>query len=331
MDTKRIEMIQREVNLGLNEILAKPDFLSICAADQRYYFGRRRREVLNKKLPMALIHEATATVLYDKNGKLPVGSKVVLVPLIEENQADGLKANYNPQNPFMSSGVDGFMRDFVATAYSGVIPVAGDYSVVYVFCEMISVVFNALEAFEKSRVTKNETVGVWGDGSMSYVVSLVLRCLYPDMKILVFGKTQRKMQRFSFVNKTYNIDKVPQNLHIDHCFECVGEKNSEAAIKQILKMIAPQGCVSLLGVSEEAVVINTRTVLDKGLKLIGSSRSDAKDMKKAMELIQSSDVCRKYLEILISEKIKVKNEKDMVHAFEQSSLNDFKTVIKWEI
>jgi ribitol-5-phosphate 2-dehydrogenase len=332
MDAKRIEMIQREVSFNNeDEILVKPDFMSICAADKRYFFGKRHLEILSSKLPLALIHEATATVLYDKSGKLPTDSKVVLMPLIDEGQNSGIKTNYNPENQFMSSDIDGFMRDFIAVPHNRVIHVPDNYSAIYVFSEMVSVVINMLDAFEKSRVTAVQTVGVWGDGSMGYVVSLVLRCLYPNIKIIVFGKNLRKLQRFSFVNKTYNINEVPPSLNVDHCFECVGGKSSEAAVEQILNVINPQGCVSLLGVSEEAVSVSTRIVLEKGLKLIGNNRSDSEDFRKAVALIRDNEICKKYLEILISERIAVKNERDMAYAFEQSSINDFKTVIKWEV
>ena len=331
MDTKRIEMIQREVEFGDGMVLTKPDYLSICAADQRYYFGRRKREILTKKLPMALIHEATAKVLNDSNGKLKSGSKVVLVPLAERIQNSSIKGNYNPDNPYMSSGVDGFIRDYAALPPGMTIPVEENYSPIYVFSEIVSVALNALEAFENTRITDAKTVGVWGDGSLGYVTALTLRCLYPDIKLFVFGKTPRKLQRFSFADQAFIIDDVPRSFRADHCFECVGDRNSEDAIEQMLDIISPQGCVSLLGVSEEAVAIRTRTVLEKGLKLIGNNRSDANDMRRAAALISGNNVCRKYLTMLISEVVEVKSERDIAYAFEQSSLNDFKTVIKWEL
>ncbi|MBE6813965.1 MAG: ribitol-5-phosphate dehydrogenase [Ruminococcaceae bacterium] len=331
MDAKRIEMVQRELKFNENDLILKPDYLSICAADQRYYFGNRPPEILSEKLPMALIHEATATVLYDGKGELSRGSKVVIVPLIENESTEKIKANYNPENKFSSSGVDGFMQDLISVPHSRVIPIEKDYSVEYVFTELVSVVVNAIEAFEKAKVRDVETIGVWGDGNMGVVVSLVLRCLYPNAKIFVLGKSFRKLQHFPFVDGVYLIDKLPINFTVDHCFECVGGKNSDIAIQQILNVIEPQGCVSLLGVSENPVAISTRTVLDKGLILIGNSRSTVADMQKAVKLISENSVCRKYLRMLISETITIKKETDMMHAFEQSILNDFKTVMKWEV
>ncbi len=331
MDMKRIEMVQREIFFNADDIIVRPDYLSICAADQRYYFGQRSRKVLDEKLPMALIHEATATVMYDPSGCFPKGSSVVLIPLIEEAFANGIKANYNPQNRFSSSGSDGFMRDMISIPRNRVIPIDRNDSKTFVFSELISVVINALDTFEKNRIINTDKIGVWGDGNMGFIVSLVLHCLYPDAEIYVFGKSMRKLQHFSFVKKTFVIDRIPEDITVNHCFECVGGKNSEQAIEQMIDIISPQGCINLLGVSENPVSVNTRFVLEKGLILIGSSRSNSDDMKKAVKLISENAVCRKYLKMLISEIIVVHDENDMIHAFEQSTLNDFKTVMKWEV
>ena len=55
---------------------------------------------------------------------------------------------------------------------------------------------------------------------------------------------------------------------VDHAFECAGGEGSVAAIEQIIDRIN-RGTVSLLGVSENNVPINTRMVLEKGLRLFG--------------------------------------------------------------
>lgn len=331
MDTKRIERIQREVKFRSGDVLVQPDYLSICAADQRYYFGRRDREILNRKLPMALIHEATATVMYDYDNRLPHGSKVVLIPLIVNETERRIKANYNAHNRFMSSDTDGFMRDILSLPASSVVPIQSEYSVVFAFSELVSVAINALDTFERVRLSDADTFGIWGDGNLGYIVALTIRHFYPHAKIYVFGKNPRKLQHFSFADGTCFSDSLPAGLELSHCFECVGGKNSGAVLAQMVKMISPQGCINLLGVSDDPIPASTRTILEKGLILTGNSRSNSEDMWKAVALIQENSVYRKYLGMLISDILTVKNENDMIHAFEQSSLNDFKTVMKWEV
>jgi ribitol-5-phosphate 2-dehydrogenase len=331
IDAKRIEMVQRQVAFGPGSVLIRPEYMAICAADQRYYLGRRKKEILSQKLPMALIHEATGTVLHDFTGRLPAGAKAVLIPLDPEAGPAHIKGNYRQGSAFASSGADGFMQDIVALPHERLIPIAGHYSVISVFTEILSVAIGAVSAFETACVTPRQSFGVWGDGSMGYTMSLVLKCLYPGAGIYVFGKTARKLRKFSFATETFYIDQAPADLEISHGFECVGNAGSEAAIEQITALTAPQGCISLLGVSEEPVPVNTRRILEKGLRLIGNSRSDASDFQQAAALIHGNELCRRYLHMLISEVIEVKTESHIARAFDQDVLNDFKTVIQWSL
>ncbi len=331
MDAKRIELVQREVAFSRGDVLIRPEHLAICAADQRYYLGRRRKEILAKKLPMALIHEATGTVLHDTLGRFAPGAKVVLIPLMPGDGSEAVKGNYRETSRFASSGEDGFMRDIIALRPERLIPVPGDYSPIYVFSELLSVAAGAVSEFEKARRTGLSSFGVWGDGSMGFMMSLALRCLYPGAKIYVFGKSARKLGKFSFATKVFSVDRIPPGFRVDHGFECVGGANSGGAIAQMIETVSPQGVLCLLGVSEEAVPLDTRRVLDKGLLLLGNSRSDAEDFQRAVGLISECETCRKYLHLLISQTVDIRSESDIPYAFDQDVLNDFKTVMKWSI
>ena len=77
---KRIEASFTDITLKENNVLVRPTYLSICHADQRYYQGKREGDILRKKLPMALIHEAVGRVMYDPKGELQAGESVILIP-----------------------------------------------------------------------------------------------------------------------------------------------------------------------------------------------------------------------------------------------------------
>ena len=51
-----------------NHILIRPNYMTVCHADQRCYQGKRDPKILNKKLPMAMIHESCGTVISDLTG-----------------------------------------------------------------------------------------------------------------------------------------------------------------------------------------------------------------------------------------------------------------------
>ena len=319
-----------DLKMDDENIIVRPTYLSICAADQRYYTGSRGRVIMKQKLPMALIHESVGEVVYDPKGEYKVGTNVVMIRNTPMEKDDIIKENYLRSSQFRASGFDGFMQNVVSMRRDLIIPFKMEPRVA-VLLELTSVVMNAVENFKKISNERKNVIGIWGNGNLGFISALVLKKTYPDTKIIVFGVEEHKMAYFSFVDDTYLINNIPSDLKVDHAFECVGGRGSEAAINQIIDYIQPQGTISLMGVSETPVGINTRMVLEKGLTLLGNSRSNYDDFKKSVELMETyPDVCE-YLSTIISEEVVVQSIKDMHKAFEDDLNNDFKTVMKWDI
>lgn len=85
----------------------------------------------------------------------------------------------------------------------------------------------------------------------------------------------------------------------------MGGRGSQSAINQMIDYISPEGSIALLGVSEFPVEVNTRLVLEKGLTLIGSSRSGSKDFQDVVDLyIQYPDIVDK-LALLKGQELKL--------------------------
>ncbi len=329
--TRRIEIAERELNLDQDKIVVHPEYLSICAADQRYFWGRRKKEVLKKKLPMALIHEGIGKVLYDPNMELKAGTPVVILPNIPDKNSElDVKENYRSGSRFCSSTAEGFMQDVLAVPRERVI-VLPSSDKIYVMAELLSVSYNAIKSMKRVDDTADINIGIWGDGNVAYATAVVLRNMYSNANIYVFGKHGKKMQYFSFVTGTYYSDEKPDELIMDQCYECVGGTGSEDVIEQMIQSIKPQGEIALMGVSEEPVRINTRMVLEKGLSLIGHSRSGREDFEDSIELLRTDNNANVRMHNILSKTIKVKNVVDICEAFEEDSMNDFKTVMKWEV
>lgn len=326
--TKKIEVFQRELDISENMPVIKPDYLSICAADQRYYFGKRPKEILKKKLPMALIHEGIGTVVYDKTGAFKEGTKVVMIPNVPGSDTE-IKENYALDSKFMSSSKDGFMQDFLQLPSDRLIELPND-NMVYVLSELMSVTFNAIDTMGDIFGGK-KNIGIWGDGKVGYATAIILHCLYPQAKIYVFGIHRKKLQYFSFADYCFETDEIPDNLQFDICFECVGGMGSADAIEQIITYIKPQGHIALLGVSEQFILMNTRMILEKGINFVGCSRSGKNDFENAVKLLAQSSHARAYMENIISEVINVESISDIHTAFESDCINDFKTVLKWMV
>ena len=94
-----------------DKVIVRPTYLSICNADQRYYQGTRSKEVLAKKLPMALIHEGIGRVVSDNAGAFRPGDIVVMLPNAPTEQDEFIAENYLRSSRFCGSGFDGFMQE----------------------------------------------------------------------------------------------------------------------------------------------------------------------------------------------------------------------------
>ena len=125
--------------------------------------------------------------------------------------------------------------------------------------------------------------------------------------------------------------QIPDGLTFDHAFECVGNAASGNAINQIIDYIKPEGTISILGVSENPVPINTRMVLEKGLRIFGSSRSSSEDFKGTIELYRKNRDIQEYFERLICDVIPVRTIADMNSAFDSDIRKPGgKTIMIWE-
>lgn len=327
------EPVVLEMPMFPNRVIVRPTHLSICNADQRYYQGRRSAEVLAKKLPMALIHEGIGTVVEDASGVYAPGTSVVMLPNSPREKDNFIAENYLRSSDFCGSGFDGFMQEYVALPPTRVVPLpAGVNKNIAAFTELVSVAVHAVTRYEGVAHGRREVVGIWGDGNLGFIVALVLRMLHPATRLVVFGRNAGKLADFTFVDETcltYDTSRAPL---VDHAFECCGGDGSAAAIDQIIDQIKPEGTVSLLGVSENPVPVNTRMVLEKGLRLFGSSRSGRNDFQRTVQMYYDHPVVLDYLTALVGTVLPVGSTRDMAQAFEADIRKPMgKTVMLWDV
>ncbi len=314
----------------LDGVIVRPTYLSICQADQRYYQGSRPAEVLEAKLPMALIHEGIGEVVHDPSGELKSGDNVVIIPNTP-TQDDVCRANYSYKSKFRGSGFDGFTSDLIKLESDRVVKIPNDFNpYVSSFIELITVAYQGISKFSEIAVTPKDVLGVWGDGNLGFITALLLKVNYPDSRIIVFGKHLENLNLFSFVDETCQIHNVAQNLIIDHAFECVGSSASQSAVDQIIDLINPQGVISLFGVSEYPVPINTRMILEKGLTIQGNSRSEREDFVGVVETLKQNPQLFEYLEKLVTNVCEINTLNDLKEAFDKDYISHFgKTILKW--
>ena len=316
-----------EIELG--GVIVRPTYLSICQADQRYYQGSRPAEVLEEKLPMALIHEAVGEVVFDDSGEFKSGDNVVLIPNTHEGE-DVYRANYSYNSKFRGSGFDGFTSDLIKLDASRVVKIPDDFNLqVSAFIELLSVAYQGISKFDEIAITPKDVLGVWGDGNLGFITALLLKEKFPESKIFVFGKHMENLSLFSFADGIYPIHNVSKDVTIDHAFECVGSSASQSAIDQIIDLINPQGTINLFGVSEYPIPLNTRMVLEKGLTIQGNSRSEREDFVGVVETLKQNPKLFEYLEKLVTQIYEINSLNDLKEAFDRDYISRFgKTILK---
>ena len=315
----------------LDGVVIRPTYLSICQADQRYYQGSRPAEVLEAKLPMALIHEGIGEVVHDSSDEFKSGDKVVMIPNTPMGE-DVCRANYSYKSKFRGSGFDGFTSDLIKLDSTRVVKIPDDFNPhVAAFIELISVAYQGIDKFCEIAITPKDTLGIWGDGNLGFITALLLKEKLPNSKVIVFGKHLENLNLFSFADEIYQIHNVPNGLAIDHAFECVGSSASQSAIEQIIDLINPQGTINLFGVSEYPIPINTRMVLEKGLTIQGNSRSEREDFVGVVETLKDNPQLFGYLEKLITNVCEINTLNDLKEAFDKDYISHFgKTILKWK-
>jgi ribitol-5-phosphate 2-dehydrogenase len=330
-----IEAACQELDLASGQALLRPKYISVCKADQRYYQGNRSPEVLRAKLPMALTHECCAEVVIDPSGTFQPGDLVVPCPNLPTQQDEIIAENYLYTSKFRSSGYDGFLQEYLLSDQDRLVLAPRDTRPeVASFMELTSVAMHAITRFEAIAHARRDRLAVWGDGSFGYITSLLLRALYPDSELIILGAIEDKLSYFSFADQRLHVDRLnlgPRDILCDHAFECVGGMGCRPAINQMIDHCAPEGTLALLGVSENFVEINTRMVLEKGLRLYGSSRSGVEDFARAAKVLGENPWIGQALERLIGDVVPVRSIADIHCAFKLDVQQSFgKTVMAFD-
>jgi len=329
---RRFEIAFEDINLFGRNAIVRPTHLSICNADMRYYLGTRDAKVLAEKLPMALIHEGAGEVVFDPTGTFRSGDRVVMVPNMAVEQDDFIAENYLRSSKFCGSTMDGFLQEYVEISPERLVLLPENMDMnVAAFTEIVSVSVHAISRFDKIAHSRRRRIGVWGDGNLGYITSLFVKKIFPESDVYVFGTSYEKLADFTFADSTFLVNNIPDDMWVDHAFECVGGNGSPVAIEQIIGIVKPEATVSILGVSEYPVPVNTRMILEKGLRFFGSSRSGAADFHKTVEMYEKHPEIIDYLGNIISSVTAVRTVADIKTAFEKDTRKSFgKTVMKWE-
>src|SRR5690625_5100758 len=173
------EFIEHEYREG--EVVVKPSLISVCHADLRYFTGRRRKEAMDQKLPMALFHEGIGQIDKSTTSEVKIGENVVVVPNIADYQLQqidktkccetcksGVTSNYCENGVFMGSGYDGLGQSRLVVPSENVIPIPENVpNEIAILSELCSVSIQAINRLKKDIKVELQVIivkmeSLWG-------------------------------------------------------------------------------------------------------------------------------------------------------------------------
>lgn len=309
-----IEENKKEVDYKDGWVEVRPTMASICHADLRYFNGSRGKEVLKKKLPMALIHEGIGVVESSKSNNFSAGDRVAIVPNIPNTvlypslPAENKKvpANYASGSQFLGSNRDGIAQTRIIHPAECLVKVPDNIpDELAVLSEVSSVSNHAIDHIQSELKDTTKNIALFGDGPVGYLTACMISFMFNVSKerFTVFGADEERLSHFDFAETKMSPEydfKRPEEKY-DVIIECTGGNFSSVAINEAIDLFNPIGKLVLMGVSEEKIPINTRDVLEKGLTLYGSSRSTTYNFEKVVEGMTAISEYREALQHILPE------------------------------
>lgn len=318
-----------------NDVVVEPYLGSVCHADLRYYTGNRRQEALDAKLPMALFHEALAIVKESHHPDFKQGDRVVVVPSIPgyvlnnqqkseccANCQNGGYDNYCSNGVFLGSGYDGAGQSRLVIGDANLVHVPEELEDnIAILAELCSVSLFAINLVGQSLTNNaSQKVAVFGDGPLGYLTAAALRYIYqiPKENLQVFGAIPEKIAQFEDFATTALVNDYDFNSEkgFQTVFECTGGKFSSSAINQAIDLLDIQGNLVLMGVSEDLVPMNTRDILEKGIRIYGSSRSTVKEFKQLMQAFTNPEYQAVLRKLIPDQTFDITSAEDLTEAME---------------
>lgn len=337
------------------ELLLRPVRAGICGSDLKLYTGTRERAALQKKLPIALLHEAVAEVVAaDGSTRFSPGERVVPSPSIPCTVAHpdrhptqeeacyacrpgGVGDNYCVDGYFLSSNADGMARTTFVHPASCTLPIPeAAAEELAVLAEPLATVLAGLEF---ASAPADGRFLVLGNGALGLLTAIALRAnlgATPDRIFMTGHHWESRGDAVAGLATPVAEDarEVAGALagRVDVAFECVGGESNGQTLSLAIELLRPGGNGILFGPSETPLLFDTREVIAKGLNLRGCNRASLRHFESALRLIAEPDIAALMERILATKEFVIRGTRDldeaMYHAWTKDDVGRVVTV--WE-
>jgi len=318
-------------------LLLKPVVAGICGSEMLYFKGEKEKEKLEKRLPMCLLHEGVAEVFdVGEETKIEAGAHVVVNPMIPCKECPACKnlgENLCQNSKYMAATADGLARTFFLYPEERVIPVPPGMGLEFAaLTEPLSV---ALNAFDASETKKDETVAVIGDGTIGYLVALIVSSVggVPRENLYLIGVIDEKLslaKDFASIVNSINEKEALEKLKgkFDVAFEAVGGRAHGVTIREATDLLIPCGRCILLGISRGEVPIDVTKIVNKGLTFKGSVRSRMEHYVKVLELLKNEEFRERVRRIISKKSFTIRKAEDLEEAFKYADTEEGEAKMK---
>jgi ribitol-5-phosphate 2-dehydrogenase (NADP+) len=351
-----IEAVEREVEHDRpGDVVLRPRLTGVCGSDLKLYAGARNRQALERKLPLALLHEGIADVVANGHygGELRPGTRVVVIPNVpcylahpdrHPSKAEGCVScrpggageNYCLDNLYLSSNTDGLAQTYFRHPESLVLPVPSNVSErAAVLTEPIATI---AAACLKAPIRRDARYLILGDGPLGQLVAIWLTAHYrvPRDSIFMSAHFREHAPGLARLVGTMVDATCPESFArlrdtIDVAFECVGGQANEETLAQAVECLRPGSTAVLFGPSERLVPLDIREVIGKGLVLLGCNRSFLPHFRLAMTSLMDPEFQNLLETVLSRDEFQVNSADDLsdgfYHAWTKREAS--KTLLRW--
>ncbi|HCH59289.1 MAG: dehydrogenase [Candidatus Amesbacteria bacterium GW2011_GWA2_47_11b] len=284
---------------------------AICGSDLQYYLGQKAKEKLKQRLPVIPLHEGVCLNLATGKRVVPVAGDLTQVP----KEFKG-RENIYPGLPYMGSTADGLARHYLTYPKELLVSVpdnVGDDLACLV--EPLSIIFHSLNTVIPQHYHR---IAIVGDGTMSYLLAMVLHSYYqlPKPLLTVYGIWDSKLAKFSEFANTINTDTQDVEGQADIIFEAVGGPEMQRTLDVCLKLCAPGSLIGIIGISDSRPSLAVSKLVNWGVTIKGLTRSTYFDYKQSLTYMADYKM-QKYLQKFIHPRqFTINSATDLKEAFD---------------
>ncbi len=314
-----ITLVHRDLStIPEGHVVVDPVVAGICASDLAYFFGRKDPIKLQQRLPVALLHEGVVR-------NRITGELAVAIPLQSCGECEACcdaAENVCHHAKFMGSTAQGLTRSPFIYPTALLLPLIDTIPpALATLTEPLSIAVNLVS--QLSNIT-NQQVMIIGTGPMAYLGAVLFsqQRNVSAKRLFVVGTNTRKLEKFSPFATTIDmsttagqaaVEALKENIDIG--IEAVGGDALAVTFNQLLQLIKNRGTIAMIGLSDKSIPSQLIHVVNKGLRIMGVTRSTIAQYREALALLTDQTIRDRLAVLIEPRQFVIQNENDLMNAF----------------